>query len=144
MRYPDISQLNDEDKRKVEQWLKWKQLKRPNRSWRGVERVRAALKRLSRDRWLSPDEVRKKALALAWYCSGRPHRTVDYALPAECNVIGMLRGEPPAYRLEDDYMDFFKALHGLKRDSGAKAELIILNLTIKRISNGRESNRNIR
>lgn len=134
----------DELTRLGEQWRMWQQLDRPNRSWKAVDRVRAALKRISRDKWLSPQEVCDTAARLAVHCSGNPTWTADRAVPGECTVIGMLKGEPPAWRWEDDYKTFFKALHGLNRDSGAKAELIILNLTIKRISNGRKPTRNLR
>lgn len=136
--------LGDERRRLGEQWRAWQRLKRPNRSWKAVERIRAALKRISRDKWLSPDEIRGMALHMARLCSSNPTWTASHAIPMECEAIGMLKGEPPAWRWEDDYKTYFSALHGLNRDSGAKAELIILNLTIKRLSNGHKPNHNLR
>ena len=115
----------------------WERLRTPNRSWRPVLRVRAALTRLSRDKWLSPTDVRNAAIRLALHCSNNPTWTADRATPGACHVVGMLKGEPPATPQDPDYKQFLKTLNGAKRDEGAKAELLLLNLTIKRISNGR-------
>lgn len=101
---------------------------------RPCDRVRSALNRLSRDRWISGDECRKLVHSLACCCSGSPSTVAKAAMAAECEFVGMLRGYPPAFIFEDDYRDFFIALSGLKRDSQAKAELLILKLQLKRMN----------
>ncbi len=101
-------------------------------------RVRRALTRLSRDRWLSGREVRDIAIRLARCCSGNPAWTADHSYPMPCSVIGMLRGMPPAWTLDDDYRDFVHALRDLKCRKPFDGELLILKLTLKRNANGRQ------
>ncbi|WP_428414417.1 hypothetical protein [Methylibium sp.] len=96
-----------------------------------VVRVRAALARLSRDRWLHPREVSEYAHRLAGHCSRRPCWTADNAYPMECAGVGMLRGRPPAFRADKDYAAFVAALRRCTRP-----ELQILLLTVKGMPHG--------
>lgn len=56
--------------------------------------MRAALARLSRDRWLSPLEVLRLSVKFAGLAgSGNPSWTASRALPDMVQAVGMLRGE---------------------------------------------------
>lgn len=101
-------------------------------------RVRRALARMSRDRWLPPETVRSAALRLASCVSGNPIWTADHAYPMECAAVGMLRGAPPAWRWDADYKDFLDALGGKKRFKPGQPELLILKLNLVRKTNGSE------
>lgn len=90
------------------------------------------MRRLSRDRWLSGREVLDLSIRLSNCCSGNPTWTAQASVPGCCTVVGMLQGEPPARPGEPDYGRFVYALKDLKRDSGAKAELLILKLLLQR------------
>lgn len=63
--------------------------------WRFSNRVRRAMARLSRDRWLPPSEVRRIGLALSRAKSAAPCHVFYHAIPIECTVVGMLRGQRP-------------------------------------------------
>ena len=97
-------------------------------SWR-IQRVMA---RLSRERWIPGEEywdtvvhLSKKISYDAW---GRVARAAG---PSECEIVGMIHGEPPAYILDKDYRDFVKALHG-KKFSGIAGEMKIFQLFLRR------------
>lgn len=49
----------------------------------------------------------------------------------ECEIVGMIRGEPPAYIFDKDYGDFVRALHG-KMFSGIAGEMQIFSIFLKR------------
>jgi hypothetical protein len=57
--------------------------------------------------------------------------TAEAAVRPECFVIGMVKGWPPAQLDDRNYGEFVDALHGLKRDDSAAAEVRILQLVIK-------------
>lgn len=107
---------------------------------RPVDRVRAAMRRLSRDRWLAPDECVNISMRLAECCSGQPSWTAQSAVWGACIAIGMLRGTAPAMPWDSDYGRFVAALHGLKRDDRAKAELLILKLQLERMTKWKQTN----
>lgn len=114
-----------------EAWERLKKRRTPNRSWRPVMRVRAAMGRLSRDKWLDPKECKRIAFALSQCCSSRPSWVADHALPDACMGVGMLFGEPPAFIWDEQYTHYLQALKGLKSNQSMSPELAILNLTIK-------------
>jgi hypothetical protein len=101
------------------------------------DRVRVALGRLSRDRWLPPADVQTAALRLAECVSRNPSWTADKACPKECTVVGMLKGAPPAWMWDADYGAFVRALSNLNTSKPNAGELAILQLTLKRMKHGR-------
>lgn len=101
-------------------------------SIRPIDRVRRALIRVSREKWLHPEDVSRVAMAFANRYSANPQWTANSAYAQACSVIGMIRGEPPAYPFEPEYHDYLAALRGLKKTETAAAELLILKLTIKK------------
>jgi len=105
-----------------------------------ANRVRRALARLSRDKWLAPTECIDLAQRLAACCSANSSWTADAAVPDACLVIGMLRGMPPAFPWDHDYPKFMAALRGLKPQQSAKAELLILKLQLERNSRWKQLN----
>lgn len=104
---------------------------------RPVDRVRRALTRLSRDRWLSGEEVEAARMALARCCSAVPSSVAKHACADECTVIGMIRGQPPVYRWDDGYPAFVRSLYGIKTSRKAEVELLILKLVLTRSEYGR-------
>ncbi len=105
-----------------------------------ASRVRRALARLSRERWLAPAECTELAQTLAACCSANPSWTAQGALPDCCIAVGMLRGMPPADPLDPDYPKFVAALRGLKPQQSAKAELLILKLQLERNARWKQLN----
>lgn len=101
------------------------------------------MRRLTRERYMPPEEVARTSLALAICCSHKPEWTADRAFPIECRVIGMFRGSPPAWAFEDDYKEHVRALRSAKARKPNGAELAILHLTLKRLSRGRKSTCNL-
>jgi hypothetical protein len=92
-------------------------------------RVRRALDRLSRDRWLSGQEVCSIGLRLSHCASGNPTWTYRNARAGECEVIGMLQGRPPVWRDHPRYGEFVDALKDAP--PGEKTERLILKLALK-------------
>lgn len=126
--------IEEYKQRRYEALRIWKKLRRPNRSWRPVDRVRTALERISRDRFLDGEQVSTIAESLAACCSDNPRWTAKSAYAACCEAVGMLRGKPPAHPFEPEYGDYLKALHHRKP---ANAELAILQIILKGKTNGR-------
>ena len=63
-----------------------------------IVRVENAMRRLSRDRWLSPATVRKVAVAFARLAgSSRPSVTAEAAVAFSAYYAGMLRGRPASW-----------------------------------------------
>ena len=99
----------------------------PSRFQKPSYRVWAAMKRLSRDRWLSPSEVETIGMALARRASpGRPHWVLKAAIADECDVVGMIDGKPPAYTFEPHYGEVLKAAKKIKATRVAHAEIEFL------------------
>ncbi len=96
-----------------------------------VERVRRALRRLSRDRWLSSSELYELAHRLSECCSNRPEWTATSVMSAGWHA-GMLRGQSPADPSDEDFKLFGHALHTCRPKQGETPELLILNREIRR------------
>lgn len=97
-------------------------------------RVRGALNRLSRDRWLPGRYVFDVANRLAECCSFRGRSAqVAYAAASEtCFMVGMLRGKPAANTWDPFYREFVRALGGIEKPArDARHELKILQLTLR-------------
>ena len=99
-------------------------------------RVRSALRRLSRDRWLPAQEVQRIALRLA-ECTGvsarngMQWRVAQSAVSGEAwATVGLLRGEPPRRVCERGYGEFVASLkdRGLRDDLRNEHTLLSLEL----------------
>lgn len=94
-------------------------------------RVALALRRLSRDRWLSGEEASDLCFRLSQCASPRSWPNVaKAAMCGECEFIGMYHGEPPTYHFDPNYGDVYRALSGVKRKKDASVELMILNFKL--------------
>lgn len=105
----------------------------PNRSGRwdkGWRRVKAALIRITRDRWVGYEEVHTIVHRLAGCASpGGWSQTSRAVLRGWANGSGILRGEPVAWEWEPGYQQLIGKLQGVKKP--LQAELIILNFILK-------------
>lgn len=98
-------------------------------------RVHNALVRLTRERWICGDDMRDLCCRLSKIAAPGAWGTVmKRAMPGECGVVGMWRGEPPAYIWDTHYKAVCKALFGAKTQEDASIELLILNLTLRSIN----------
>ena len=97
-------------------------------------RLARAMSRLSRNRWLHPDEVKKISRNLASSMSGSPSNVIKAAFAYTCEFVGMIDGEPPFYPTEYGYLDFLKWIE--KGNKRTPSELVILKLKLKGIKNG--------
>lgn len=87
-------------------------------------RVQRAMWRVSRDRWLHPDEVWRIGLTFSRLASRNPSNTMKHAIALECEVVGMIRGRPPAYVWEPHYRSVMRCVR--KKQSAAQVELAML------------------
>jgi len=99
---------------------------------KAIYRVWRALRRISRDRWVSGDEVFSIGIRLARCCSGRPTVVLQKAIEPECEAIGMIQGFAPAHVSDVDYGRYIDALSGKKPRNDLSIELEILKLLINR------------
>lgn len=109
----------------------------PPRAQKAVHRVWWAVRRLSRDRWLRPAEVRRIGMAFARKCSGSPHRTFEAAVPALMrDAVGMLRGVAPMYGHEKGFHRLVEVASNETRFvNGCRRELELLKLIIEERAN---------
>ena len=112
--------------------------KGPNKArYKPKERVALAIVRLSRDRWLSPLEI--KGLEARFFTadgrgtwSGGTWRSLGYSnIWSECRAIGMLRGRPPVFCGDPGYGDLVEVLGARKKWKPLQAEMCILNFKLK-------------
>lgn len=101
------------------------------RSQRPSWRVNRAMRRISRDRWISGLEVRRIGYALASCSSGSPASVVKYSYAAECEVVGMIRGMPPAFVFEPHYPLVLDAVRKNEKRGSAFIELALLRTVIQ-------------
>lgn len=97
-------------------------------------RVARAMWRLSRDKWLSPEQVSDIGERLAKCAAGGWGAAMVYkaAIPPECKfTVGMIRGVPPAYRFEAHYDVVCKAIKAARNQDCAAVELAIIR-TVKK------------
>lgn len=111
----------------------------PNRKL--AERIYAAMSRMSRERWISPDCIYETSLAFA-LCKEKNMaiaiRTVLCAFQScveiqDCCWVGMINGRPPFKTNSAGFKEFRGFIDG-KKQSGMKpleAELRILKLQLK-------------
>ncbi len=95
-------------------------------------RVGRAMARLSRDKWLSGEEVRRVTLALAMCASpARPHWVAQNAIRGECEHVGMIRGRPPAFVFEQHYGEVLRAVKNLTGNCKIAPEIALLQTVRK-------------
>lgn len=75
------------------------------------------IKRLSRNRWLSPEDVNSIGLAAAVKYSRTPSHTFNRAIMDTCCFVGMINGEPPCYPQEKSYKAVFNIVKRHKKDN---------------------------
>lgn len=104
---------------------------RTNRLDRPSDRVRSAMRRLSRDTWLAPDEVARIGTRLSKTASPVAWAVVQkHAYAGECEVVGMIGGLPPAFVWEDHYRDVLRAVQSnIKK--GREAVMIAILKTVR-------------
>ena len=87
-----------------------------------------ALVRVSRDRYLYPQEVMRVGMALARCLSpARPAWVLDAAIQKSCQAVGMLRGHPPLNTWEPMYLQLVELVQRKPKN----IEFEILKLTLK-------------
>lgn len=107
---------------------RWKKLELEPPSWR----IRRVMDRLSRERWIPGEEYRETVQHLSQKLSfGGMWTIYKAALNTTCELLGMFQGSPPAYRWDEDYGDFLRALRH-KKFTGISGELKIFNLYLRR------------
>ena len=107
-------------------------------------RVLRALTRLSRDRWLHPNEVHTVGMSLARCLVGVEapafsilERAVYTGFPdGEITEVGMLRGQPPLLKKSWHYERLKEHVRNNKNPKPPKMELIILRLNLKEMTLG--------
>ncbi len=120
----------------MKEWQKFARLKR------FAPRVRRALVRISREKYLMPKEVCEIGRRLCECKSFNWHRTFEYAVDGSWTVYGMWKGQAPKpqnisdqYQLEDAIKKAEKKQEkGIERDSAV--ELVILKQLIRRMRYG--------
>lgn len=108
---------------------------------RPIVRVQRAMRRISRDRWIHPDDVERILSILVDCAHPRPctRAYLSYhAIPFECTAVGMLRGQPPAFASEPEYGEILTAVKNLPSRRGDRAcpadgEIAILRIEAKRV-----------
>lgn len=108
-----------------------------NRNSPPVERVRAALWRLSRDKWLPPVEVIRVALAMSYRAAPDSRLLYEKSMPMLSQTTGLMRGRTPVDKGNSYLHQFAQAIKNMSKRDLKSPELFILNLTLKGISNGR-------
>ena len=100
-------------------------------NWRDApkHRIYAIMCRLSRDKYIPPEQVKKIGWSIACKLSGAPRNSYNAAINWDCGLVGMIRGKPPLYRDEPGFRELMARLE--KRSKKALPELIVLNVMIK-------------
>lgn len=102
-------------------------------------RVGWALWRLSRDRWVPPDESVRICSALV-DCAAKhnnsveKHRIYSHSMPSGCRMVGMVHGIPPFDFGTVNYRVFLARLRTGRKLKNP--EMFILNLQLKEMKNG--------
>lgn len=112
-------------------------VRRPRTNRNPEQRVRAALKRVSRDKYLTAVEVatlcgRFLNCALRQY-DGFGSFSFSRCMPRPCDVFGMLRGQPPCQPYDDGRGILLDRLDAIckRKNRGAAAEFEILRFQLR-------------
>lgn len=97
-----------------------------DRGSKPIIRIHASMKRLSRDKWLSPEEVMEISTRLSKLCSTSYGNIVKHAFPYECFIVGMIKGEPPAYLFENRYKAVLEAVKKVEHSKTLTPEIELL------------------
>lgn len=95
-------------------------------------RLRLALDRVSRDKWLLPDDLQKISYALAKCASpSHPMQIMQVAYAPCCKCVGMIRGKPPFMPFDEKYMEVLYAVEKIKRYKKLVPEKILLEIMMR-------------
>lgn len=89
-------------------------MKAGSKSWR----ARRALIRLSRDRWISPDECSR--ILVKWV----GNRNAYYAAIKGYDIVGIIGGRPPAYPFDSYFKDVYKVVKNGKNETEIMIKLL--------------------
>lgn len=91
-------------------------------------RVNRAMKRLSRDKWLSPDEVSRIGLSLAKCAAPAGYGMVlKHSYAAECEIVGMINGFPPAFHFDRNYHFVLATVRSILKRKDPVPEIALLS-----------------
>jgi len=118
------------------EWRMWKQWFRDRQTYkrnRPRDRVHRVMQRISRDKWLSPDDVRRIGMNLSWKCSRAGHTVYRAAIPETCECIGMWQGYAPVciHTQNYEYGKILKLVKTFKNDP-ISIEIGILRIVVRR------------
>jgi hypothetical protein len=88
--------------------------------------------RLSRDKWLLPEEVRRIGMALSRCASYAPHTVFNHAFSDTCSYVGMINGEPPARPFDPHYGAVIKIADEAKPSRRTEAMIALLKTQMLR------------
>ena len=99
-------------------------------------RLRAAMTRCSRDRWLSPEDVRTLAYSFAKCVSNNTIWTAEFYMKSVpgCEAVGMIRGTTPFPLGSPSYLRFLEVLRNKNKRKLKTVEEEILRITLKEMS----------
>ena len=102
----------------------------PTKRWsKPWHRISSIMSRLSKNRYMPPEEVRKIGWHIARKVSGAPTNSHNAAIDWDCDLVGMICGQPPLHHGEPGFRELKDRLE--KRKKKAIPELIVLNVMIK-------------
>jgi hypothetical protein len=81
--------------------------------------------RISRDRYLTPDEVKEVGFKVCRKISGNFSYTYTCAIGFESENVGMFRGQPVLYRYEEGFYELSKMIMA-KKNKRIMPELLVL------------------
>lgn len=101
---------------------------------KATTRIQLALERLSRDRWLSPQEVERAAWRF-YECAVKEPKKLPRDLPPGVNQqqavkVGMIRGHPVVGRNDPRWDTLRSRVGWCGRDGGVRAEMVILRVLL--------------
>ncbi len=91
-------------------------------------RVFRALERITREKWISGDEVGRIGQRLAFLACQHQYfwQAYNAAVSSECRIVGMIHGRPPAYVFDDNYRDVLNAVRKLEKNKALLPEIELL------------------
>jgi hypothetical protein len=94
-------------------------------------RVRKAMERLTRNKWMCGEDVKRIGYRLSCCASDVPWSVMKAVIPGEAEIVGMIHGAPVAYAFETHYREVLKLLWKQKEKLDSSIELSILNILLK-------------
>lgn len=69
-----------------------------------------AMKRISRDKYLPPSEVRRVAYGICSHITTRPQNVLKSVYRFECEAVGMIKGDPVITQCHKNYRELIDLL----------------------------------